>query len=75
MIIAALSPVESWVLFGACVAFGVVVYLAIAVGLERRDAWIGELMRSANRTWTDPADPQLRIFGGIYDHEGRGDFE
>lgn len=70
--IAALSPVESWVLFLACVAVGALVYVAIAGRWSRRGReWdITPWMSVASTN-----DYYIRVLGGVYDWQARGDFE
>jgi len=70
--LAALTPVESWMLFGACIAVGAWVYVAVVGG--------GRYRRMERQALGDERPlvrvaPTIRIFGGIYDHEARGDFD
>jgi hypothetical protein len=68
-----MSPVLSWVIFGVCVGIGALVYAALVAGGRADDRY--------ERMWhaaTDPVDrfpPVVRLYGGIYDHEARGDFD
>ena len=66
---AALSPGLSWLVFGGWL-LAVVLIVAFLMGATRRG-------RDFDETWTftDPVDPQLRIFGGVYDQEAHGDFD
>jgi hypothetical protein len=67
-----MSPALSWVLFGACIVVGLVVYVVVAGGRRYRrmeQQWCDETFTS-----TDVEDAHVRIFGGPYDHEARGDF-
>jgi hypothetical protein len=67
-----MTPLASWLLFLVCIAVGVTVYVVVAGGgryrrIERQA--LGDerpLVRVA---------PILRVFGGVYDHEARGDFD
>ena len=85
--IAALSPVMSWLLFLACIAVGVTVYVVVAGGrryrrMERQAATWRRGIEVAPRVklpaGIDPPSPVeptvIRILGGVYDHEARGDF-
>lgn len=38
------------------------------------DRYRVELDASLTLTSAEPRDPKLRIFGGVYDHQDRGDF-
>ena len=69
LVTAALSPDLSWLVFGGWL-LAVVLIVAWFSGETRKTRQHDE-----SWTFTEPADPQLRIFGGIYDHEGRGDFD
>jgi hypothetical protein len=68
------TPLESWVLFGACIALGAWVYVAVAGGRRYR-----RMERQAlDHDWPTmlyPLGPPIRISGGIYDAEARGDFD
>jgi len=68
-----MSPALSWVLFLVCVAVGVTVYVVVAGG--RRYRRMEQQWRDETCTFTEPADAHIRVIGGIYDHERRGDFE
>jgi hypothetical protein len=67
--VTALSPALSWLVFGAVVGFAVAVYLLASAWLDRQDP--------TPKTWTstNPEDAHIRIIGGVYDAEARGDFE
>lgn len=70
----AFSPGVSWLIFGAVIAAAIGIYFAVSAWIDRRDAWIGDLIRSAHsETWIDPRDAHLRITGGVYDWEKRGE--
>jgi hypothetical protein len=85
--LAALTLVESWLLFGACIAVGVTVYVVVAGGRryraidaewhrirwERRNG--GGLISFPPGTSLQEVESFVRVFGGIYDHEARGDFD
>jgi len=64
------TPLESWVLFGACIAIGAWVYVAVAGG--RRYRRIEASFHGYD--WSAILQP-VRVYGGIYDHETRGDFD
>jgi len=64
-VIPALSPVLSWFLVLVVLFSAVVVYAAVIAG-GRADEW-------AERTWAIHDTP-LRVYGGVYDYEARGDF-
>ena len=74
----ALSPGLSWVVFGGLVALVVFIYVYL-VGSDWLDRSERELNRLAktnpSRTFVEPADAHIRIFGGPYDHEAHGDFD
>ena len=65
----ALSAGLSWLIAGGWL-LAVVLVVAFFMGATRRGREYEE-----SWTFTEPADPHLRIFGGMYDHEARGDFE
>jgi hypothetical protein len=77
-----MTPLESWVLFGACIAVGAWVYVAVVGG--RRYRRIEQQTRGYDvLPWVDvhPEDappsgglPPVRLYGGIYDAEAHGDF-
>jgi hypothetical protein len=68
----ALSPLASWLLFLICVGIGATVYIVVAGGHRYRRIW---QEFDETRTSVYPEDAHIRIFGGPYDHETRGDFE
>jgi len=70
---AALSPGLSWLLVLLCVAVGAAVYVVVAGG--RRYRRVERQWRNETRTFTEPEDAHIRIFGGPYDHETRQDFD
>ena len=65
----ALSSGLSWLIFGGWL-LAVALVVAFFMGATRRG-------REYEETWTftEPADPNLRIFGGLYDAVERGDFD
>ena len=76
--IAALTPLASWAVFLVCVAVGVVVYVVVAGRRRWRDMvesvdFMNPRMAPVDR-FRPELDAPVRIFGGIYDHETRGDF-
>jgi hypothetical protein len=71
--IAALSPLVSWLLFLVCVAIGALVYVVVAGG--RRYRRMEQQWRDETFTSVEPEDAHIRIFGGPYDHERHGDFD
>jgi hypothetical protein len=69
-----MSPALSWAAFLVCIAIGAVVYVVVAGGgryrrMERDALW--------HAGWDDPkrSAPSLRVYGGVYDLEARGDFD
>lgn len=66
-----MSPLASWLLFGGCVAVGLVVYVVVVGG--RRYRQMERQMESW--TFTEPEDAHVRLIGGIYDAEAREDFD
>jgi len=68
-VIAALSPALSWLVVGVVAGFAVAVYLLASAWLDRQEYDLPPMF-----TYTEPANPRLRVFGGIYDAEARGDF-
>lgn len=70
--IAALSPALSWLAIGAVAGFAIAVYL-LASG------WVDDMERRRARPPVYPpvlhTAPLVRVLGGIYDHETRGDFD
>jgi len=72
-----MTPLASWLLFGACILVGLVVYVVVAGG--RRYRGMIEMLPPVNVRPEDAppsADfPPIHIFGGIYDHEARRDFD
>ncbi len=75
----ALSPGLSWLLFGGWL-LAVVLIVAFFMGASRvTDRVMGPWgVRDADPptwTFTEPADPHIRIVGGPYDHEAHGDFD
>ena len=66
--IAALSPLLSWLVVGVVAGFAVTVYLLASARLDRAERDL------ESWTFTEPEDGHVRLIGGIYDHEIRGDF-
>jgi len=69
-----MTPLASWALFLVCVAVGVTVYVVVVARLDRREReWdVSTPWQSATHSTTDG---YVRVMGGIYDHEARGDFD
>jgi hypothetical protein len=81
------TPLASWLLFGACVIVGATVYVVVAGGRryrsletewhrirwERRNG--GGLVHFPPGTSLQEVESFIRIFGGIYDHEAHRDFD
>lgn len=72
-----MSPLASWVLFGACILVGLVVYVVVAGGHRyrrmERDAltftqWVDSFPVSTSTSW-------VRVLPSVYDHEAHGDFD
>ena len=80
--IAALSPGLSWLLFGGWL-LAVVLIIAFFMGASERRASRAPEGVDFLSTTTAPIDrfrpefdaPYVRVMGGIYDHEARGDFD
>ena len=73
--IAALSPLLSWVVVGMVLFISVAVYAAVVAG-GRADDWAEQFFADdRQRAKADSVIPIVRVFGGVYDHEARGDFD
>lgn len=73
----ALSPGFSWLVVVGLLVFVAVVYVYL-VGrdwLDRTEREFDRNRRPMTQTWTDPAEPHIRIIGGVYDGVARGDFD
>jgi len=68
----ALSPVLSWFLVLVVLFVAVLVYAAVVAG-GRADEMAERAWASRQATLQSAREAQVRIFGGIYDHEARGD--
>lgn len=86
-----MTPLLSWLLFGACIVVGFIVYAAVVVGgradrewqrirWERRNG--GGVVHFAPgtsldevRSFVDVFESHIRVHGGIYDWQARGDFD
>jgi hypothetical protein len=82
-----MTPAVSWFLFGACIVVGAVVYVVVVGGhryrsletewhrirWERRNG--GGIVLFPPGTSLQEVESFIRIFGGIYDHETRRDFD
>jgi hypothetical protein len=66
------TPVESWLLFGACIAVGAWVYVAVAGG--RRYRRIEQQARGYDWPTMLYPEPPVRLYGGVYDWQAREDF-
>jgi hypothetical protein len=70
------TPFESWVLFGACIAIGAWVYVAVVGG--RRYRRIVDVLPHVDVRPEDAPPmgglPPVRLYGGIYDWQAREDF-
>jgi len=76
----ALSPLVSWLVVLAVLFIAVVVYAAVVAG-GRSDEWAARWNRRdgvidfPSGTSLQEGGSFVRIFGGVYDHEARGDFD
>lgn len=81
-----MSPLASWLLFGACIAVGLTVYVVVAGGRRYRRAFESEGIRWERRNGggivhfppgasAQEVESFIRVFGGVYDHEAHGDFD
>jgi hypothetical protein len=68
-----MSPALSWAVFLICIAIGATVYIVVAGG-HRYRRMEREALDHDWPTMLYPAGPPMRVIGGIYDHEARGDF-
>jgi len=74
----ALSPGLSWLIFGSLIALVgfIYVYLVGSDWLDRSERELNRLAKAnPSRTFVEPEDAHIRIVGGIYDAEVRGDFD
>jgi hypothetical protein len=67
-----MSPGQSWAVFVACIAVGVLVYVTIVGGRRYRRM---EREALTFTPWVESFPPPLRVWPGVYDWQARGDFD
>jgi hypothetical protein len=71
-----MSPVQSWAVFVACIAVGLIVYVIVAGGRRyrqmERDAFT---FTQWSDGFTGTPTQWVRVLPSVYDHEARGDFD
>jgi hypothetical protein len=79
----ALSPVLSWLVVLVVLFVALVVYAAVVMGGRADDEWQrirwerrngGGVISFPPETSRQEVESFIQVFGGIYDHEARGDF-